>query len=240
MYATLLKKLLPFGAATLLLFGWCGLAQAQTITVTAPAGGEIWQICTQKTISWTFSGTSAQKQFNIDYNFDGTGNWSSIASFYAATGTNSGSFTWTVPNTPSNIVRVRITDANNSSAYGISNLFTIQTPLVITAPVGGEQWQVGAGNQTVTWTQTTNSYYNLDYSTDNGVNWINFASNIYGSSYSWTIPNTPTQTARVRVTDRNSTCVSSSSPARPTAPSNRRSPMSSRSSSPSRSSAIPR
>ncbi|MES2389952.1 MAG: Ser-Thr-rich GPI-anchored membrane family protein, partial [Bacteroidota bacterium] len=208
-----LRKLLPFSAAWLLVLFTAFNANSQTITITSPAGGEIWQICTQKTISWSFSNTTAQKQFNIDYSFDGSGNWSSIASFYAATGTNTGSFTWTVPNTPSSNVHVRVTDANNSATYGISNVFTIQTPLVLTSPVGGEQWQVGGPVRQVTWTSSTGSTYNLDYSTDNGVNWINFASNVSGSSYSWTIPNNPTQTARVRITDRTSSCISNSSPA---------------------------
>ena len=111
---------------TLLLGGFN--SSAQNITVTSPQSGVAWKICTVQQITWTFTGTSAQKQFNIDYSFDGGANYSSIASFFLATGSNSGSFNWTVPNTPSSNCIVRVSDANGST-IGLSNLFSIQTPL---------------------------------------------------------------------------------------------------------------
>ncbi len=74
--------------------------------------------------------------------------------------------------------------------------------LTLTAPNGGETWVIGS-QQNILWSSQNVAQVNLEYSTDNGANWIAIANSIPAAAgkYSWTIPNTPTTQARVRITD---------------------------------------
>ena len=75
----------------LLVFGFAGSSYSQSISVVSPNGGEIWQSCTSRTISWAASGTSGY--YNVDYSTNGGVTWASIATFLNAT-----NLVWTVPN----------------------------------------------------------------------------------------------------------------------------------------------
>jgi beta-lactamase superfamily II metal-dependent hydrolase len=73
----------------------------------------------------------------------------------------------------------------------------------ITSPVGGEDWRAGS-THAITWTATDNlgvTTVDLAYSSDGGASFPNtIAAGIAnGGSYSWSVPNAPTSTARVRV-----------------------------------------
>jgi beta-lactamase superfamily II metal-dependent hydrolase len=76
----------------------------------------------------------------------------------------------------------------------------------ITSPGGGEDWKAGSSHA-ITWTATDNlgvTSVDLAYSTDGGASFPNaIATGIANSgSYAWSVPNVPTQTARVRVVAR--------------------------------------
>ncbi len=73
--------------------------------------------------------------------------------------------------------------------------------LSLASPNGGEDWLVGNAYN-VTWSSQNVSAVHLEYSVDDGANWLPIASGVPASppSYSWTVPNTPTATARVRIT----------------------------------------
>ncbi|MDR3667370.1 MAG: FISUMP domain-containing protein, partial [Ignavibacteriaceae bacterium] len=70
-------------------------------------------------------------------------------------------------------------------------------PLLLKSPVGGENWQIGS-NQKIIWTLSEVINIRIDYTTDNGSNWINIISSIPTSagSFNWTIPNTPSTNCR--------------------------------------------
>jgi hypothetical protein len=78
------------------------------------------------------------------------------------------------------------------------------TPSVaVTSPNGGESWLAGSSHA-ITWTATdaegiaANSI-TLEYSIDNGTNWLPVASGLANSgTFSWTVPNNPSTTALVR------------------------------------------
>ncbi|NOY79204.1 MAG: T9SS type A sorting domain-containing protein [Calditrichaeota bacterium] len=91
-----------------------------TITVDSPNGGENWLWGTIHTIQWHSTGSISS--VNIEYSTDGGGSWKSIASGYS----NSGSYSWLVPNDLSDNCWVRVVDASNSSVYDHSdNSFSI-------------------------------------------------------------------------------------------------------------------
>ena len=86
------------------------------------------------------------------YSTNAGADWNIIAASVANTGhLATGTYTWTVPDFISIQCRVRVSDVNDSTAYDTSNSnFNIRGDLVITAPDGGEKWNVGT-TQTITW-----------------------------------------------------------------------------------------
>lgn len=67
----------------------------------------------------------------------------------------------------------------------------------ITAPVGAEQF-ITSSTQHVSWYGFTPPV-NVEYSIDNGVKWTNIATNAIGNSLLWSVPNRPTEYARIRI-----------------------------------------
>jgi RHS repeat-associated protein len=74
--------------------------------------------------------------------------------------------------------------------------------IVVTSPNGGQSYQVGTA-VTITWnSQGVVGNVKIDYSINNGSTWTAIiASTTNDGSHSWTIPNTPSSTCRVRVSE---------------------------------------
>ncbi|MCR4393317.1 MAG: hypothetical protein NUV31_02980, partial [Dehalococcoidales bacterium] len=77
--------------------------------------------------------------------------------------------------------------------------------LRITEPDGGETFT--AGTETgINWATSGTGIFtiDIDYSIDGGRNWISIARNVANAgAYSWTVPNTPSSTCRIKITGRN-------------------------------------
>ena len=164
------------------------IANAQTITITQPNGGEILYPCQFYTIEWTQAGP-VSNYWNIDYSVDGGTIWASVTTNYLAS---NGRFTWQVPNVISNTALIRVSDAQNATVTDQSNaVFSIRKPITVTSPNGGEILQGGTIHN-ITWNNHTgnNSSYSLYYSPNNGTTWISIASNVAAnqSTYAWTVP----------------------------------------------------
>ena len=105
-----------------------------------------------------------------------------------------------------------VTVVNPPPGGGTSNpqTLTIQTgtdytppTVALSAPVGGESWSVGSAH-TITWNATDNvvvANADLDYSTNGGATFPYAIAHAIANtgSFAWTVPGTPTSTARVRV-----------------------------------------
>ncbi len=169
------------------------------ITVVKPNGGEVWRVGTIQNIQWTSSGVNNVK---IEYTTNNGTNWNEvIASANAAAGT----YAWTIPNTVSTNCLVKISDANNASLNDQSNaVFTIESQPSITVikPNGGEVWRVGT-IQNIQWTSTGVNNVKIEYTTNNGTDWIAIIASVGASTgiYAWTIPNTVSPNCLVRITD---------------------------------------
>ncbi|MFH0905676.1 MAG: Ig-like domain-containing protein [bacterium] len=101
---------------------------APTITVTAPNGAEVWNVGTAHDITWTSAGLGGGDIIDILYNTSsGDGDWTSIVNDTA----NDGAYGWTVPNDPSEAVRVKIKTTDTIGDTSDAD-FTIKTP-----PIGG-------------------------------------------------------------------------------------------------------
>ncbi|UCB52094.1 MAG: hypothetical protein JSV10_08920, partial [Candidatus Zixiibacteriota bacterium] len=101
----------------------------QSITVTAPNGGEEWCVGSTQDITWTYSSLDSVK---IEYSTNTGSNWvTEVEKTPAAPGT----YSWTVPSAPSTQCLVRICDAEDGTPCDQSNgLFTIKG--APTAPSG--------------------------------------------------------------------------------------------------------
>ncbi len=192
------------------LFIWAFSAlsiHAQTVTITQPNGGEVLYACQQYTVKWNQTG-SPSNYWNIDYSLDGGTIWTSVASNYLST---NGQFLWTVPNVQSSTVIMRVFDANLTTTVDQSNnVFTINIPIVLISPNGGEVWQ-GQTVHNITWNMIgTSNSFNIYYSTDNGTNWNAIAYNYSTGtgSYAWTVPTIPPSTnCLVMVQDAAQPCM---------------------------------
>ena len=177
------------------------LSQVQkSITISSPNGGETWAIGTSQQITWTSTGVSNVK---IEYSTNSGNTWISVVS---STTASSGSYSWTIPNTPSTQCKLKISDASDAGIFDLSNaVFTLGTPgqtLTLTSPNGGESWAIGS-NHNITWQSSNISSLIIDYTTNNGVDWIEIEDNAAAATglFSWLVPNTPSSNCKIRVRD---------------------------------------
>lgn len=109
-------------------------------------------------------------------------------------------------------VRAMARDRSDSSSWSQPDSFFMPAiqgngpTVTVTAPNGGELWTIGQASN-ITWTATDNlgvTAYKLEYSTNAGSNWqlIRDWTNGNPQSFSWTIPNSPSTQARVKVSAR--------------------------------------
>ena len=104
--------------------------QKDTLTVTSPNGGERWEAFSLHNITWTTQGTVGNVR--IEYSTNGGTSYTDIV----ASASNSGTYSWTVPNTPSSNCLVRISEASSGTPSDVSNAaFTITPPPKPKAPL---------------------------------------------------------------------------------------------------------
>ncbi|MFA5803444.1 MAG: FISUMP domain-containing protein [Melioribacteraceae bacterium] len=117
------------------------------LQLTSPNGGENFVAGTVDTIKWTSTSVTNVK---LEYTTNSGTDWATII---ASTPASSGSYAWTIPNTPSTQCKVKISDVDNASVFDTSGIFTIAAPvqkITVTSPNGGERWK-GNSSQQITW-----------------------------------------------------------------------------------------
>ncbi len=167
------------------------------LRITSPNGGENWQVGNNETITWNSGLVSNVK---IDLSTDNGSSWINISTPIAAS---NGSYTWNVPDSISTVsALIRLIDLDNTTIRDSSDAnFTIGR-LVLTSPLGGEEWQEGSTHN-ITWSSINVNNVQLEYSSDNGTTWNRIVSpvNANAHSYSWTIPSGISSTSSlVRIT----------------------------------------
>ncbi|MCF8457826.1 MAG: hypothetical protein K9H62_18005 [Bacteroidales bacterium] len=183
-----------------------GAASTNSITVITPNGGESLTGLSNYNITWTSSGTIPYVE--IWYSTNGGSTWNYIDDH----ADNDGSFTWTVANYNTSNALIKINEFGNTSVNDISDaVFSISfvpPSLTITSPNGGEVWTQGS-TQNITWSSIGSfNAVELWFSSNNGVSWSyidNFAANT--GQYTWTVPNTPTTTALVKINGYNTSVI---------------------------------
>ncbi|MDH4198572.1 MAG: GPI anchored serine-threonine rich family protein, partial [Candidatus Aminicenantes bacterium] len=185
------------------LAGWNGVAGEPAVRVNAPNGGEVWEAGTSKSITWSAPDVIANVL--IEYSTDGGSSYTTVV----GSTPNAGGYSWTVPSVSSTNCRVRVRDAGGTAADTSDGVFTIvlQGTLSVTlaSPNGGEKWLAGT-TDVITWTSTgAVGNVRLEYSTTNGSAWTDIAASTANTgSFPWFVPNTPSSTCLVRVSEAGS------------------------------------
>jgi endonuclease/exonuclease/phosphatase family metal-dependent hydrolase len=88
---------------------------------------------------------------------------------------------------------------------------TTSGSVTVSSPNGGESW-VGTSSHAITWTSTGVTNVKVEYTLD-GSSWTVLSASTAASagSYSWTVPNTASTAAKVRVSDASNSAVTDSS-----------------------------
>jgi len=167
-----------------------------SITVTSPNGGEDWRVDDIYDITWTSSGTSGNVK--IEYSTDNGSSWTEEITSTP----DDGSYSWTIPDAPSDSCLVRVSDTSGSPSDTSDSLFAITPYITVISPNGGEEWNIDS-LYNITWTSGgTSGTVKIEYSTNNGSSWNEeIASTPDDGSYSWTIPNVPSSNCLVSVSD---------------------------------------
>jgi hypothetical protein len=135
----------------------------------SPNGKENWFGGDKQNIIWESQGIVEVK---IEYTSDNGSTWLTVADKVSAS---LGSYEWTIPNTPSETCKVRISDANNASFMDISDAnFSIIDPaqafLFLTTPSGGVIWEA-ATQESIIWQSVNITNVKIEYTHDGGSSW---------------------------------------------------------------------
>ncbi len=186
------------------------ITEQPEINLTSPNGGETWVTGTQHSITWSSAGITNVK---IEYRINDSDPWREVAASAAAAG---GSYTWTIPSTPSTEAKVRVSDADNAAVTDISeNYFTITDPYVtVLSPNGGETWAAGSAHD-IKWTSLGIENVKIEYKHAGLADWtvISNSTSAATGSYSWTVPAEQATDAKVRITDVDNAAYSDESDA---------------------------
>ncbi|MGB9721074.1 MAG: Ig-like domain-containing protein [bacterium] len=174
-----------------------------SVYVTSPMLGDNWILGRQYFITWT--GTGQFTTARIDYSTDGGSTWNLITS----SASNDGEYLWTINGDfSSNNCKIKIANANNTSVYDESDIFTIsKQTITITSPRSNETWLSGR-DYYITWYWTGDiNTVRIDYSTDNGSTWNQITGGTQNNGYYlWQLPDNLTSTnCKVRVGVANTT-----------------------------------
>ena len=99
---------------------------------------------------------------------------------------------------------MRVSETDGSPTDTSDAVFSIVPvpAITVTSPNGGESWEVGSAHN-ITWTSVgTVGNVMIEYSTNNGSTWTTIvASTANDGTHPWTVPDTPSTTCRVRVSE---------------------------------------
>ena len=168
------------------------------IIVLSPNGNEEWKVGTEQSIQW--EAPHSISNVKIEFSYDGGLNWNVVDASTA----NDGSYSWIIPDNPSDKCLIKVSDVDNPANFDESDkAFTITKPtLTVLLPNGEEKWDVNS-SQEILWNSTGDiDRVRISYSTDGGESWtIIVASTDNDGMYEWTIPDTPSDHCLVKIAD---------------------------------------
>jgi len=172
--------------------------ETKFLTLTSPHADEELIPGMSYDITWTYMGVDI---VNIEYSSDDGENWTQIVSGINAS---SRSYTWIVPETPSEECYVKIYDATDFSIISQSDSFTIvEKPIIeVTSPNGGEKWANGTPRE-ITWNSTNIDSVKIEVSPYGGTSMTTIVSSTdaHSESYIWIVDEINSQNCVIKVSD---------------------------------------
>jgi hypothetical protein len=171
------------------------------LVITSPVGFEIWQTNSSHNITWNCNDDGNIK---IEISTNNGTDWMALVNSIKAS---LGNYTLTVPPfQTSGACRIKLSSLSYGNSCSSPDDFTIttaNTPYIsVISPGTSVKWRCGS-TQNISW-YMTGSVQNLklEYTTDNGKSWIIITNSTPASQgYQWVVPNTPSTSCRVRVSD---------------------------------------
>ncbi len=174
-------------------------------TILSPNGGESVLPGGTLEIGWNSRMLPAGFPVQLEYSTDGGDSWIAVEDdLVSANEPGSNSFSWIVPNTPSDeaMVRVRMTGYDYQDVSDAP--FTIEVPpqVALLSPNSGKLY---AGTvDTVRWSSVKTQYVRVEYSINGGATWENIVPSgidlpAFIGKYPWKIPNRPSSNVLVRL-----------------------------------------
>ncbi|MCE1189823.1 MAG: hypothetical protein LWX56_11870, partial [Ignavibacteria bacterium] len=170
----------------------------QSITVTAPNGGESWASGTSQSITWTSSGIDSVK---IEYSTDNGLHWLTLVAGMKSTGI----YRWqSIPAVSSTNCLVRVSNVQGGTPKDESDhVFTIspEPQIKVLSPNGGDVWTTGS-SQNIKWLSYNLPKVKIEYTSNNGASWNTIVDSTESTgSYLWTVPSLNSSLCKIRVSD---------------------------------------
>ncbi|WP_115867400.1 T9SS type A sorting domain-containing protein, partial [Marinoscillum furvescens] len=180
------------------------IVSGTSLTLSAPNGGESFTVGESTNITWTSAGIPDTDLIEIRLSTDGGSTYSILAD--GTFGTYSGTYSWTVPDQVTATARIEVANTTQNVADASDANFSIVsgTSLTLSAPNGGESFTVGESTN-ITWTSAgipDTDLIEIRLSTDGGTTYSILADGTFGTysgTYSWTVPDQVTSTARIEI-----------------------------------------
>ncbi len=115
-----------------------------------------------------------------------------------------GTYSWTTPVTNASDCKIKLSDVNDVNVYDKSNeTFSISRYELSLLTPGNGNYFVSGSFAVISWDDTPVSIIDIEYTSDNGSNWIQIATNIDAGQgvYEWTVPDIISSRCKVRITD---------------------------------------
>ena len=169
--------------------------------------GEVYYHDQQQEIRWNNPDSFTQVgslNIDLDYSINGGVTWTNIVTDYPNTGT----YLWTIPevNIPQNQSLIRVQETGNVDKFDISeDYITLRPRLSIISPNDNESLFQSCTESSITWYGGATTNYKIEISINNGVDWTlitNPNSAAYFNSFDWSIPNTPSESCLIKVSER--------------------------------------
>ncbi|MBK7147972.1 MAG: T9SS type A sorting domain-containing protein [Bacteroidetes bacterium] len=187
------------------------------VRVLTPNGGLQLGACTNSSISFEHTPQISTNgwTFRIEYSLNNGINWTTLATSQSPQTTTLTTYNYSIPNSSSTQYIARVSVAQNTSYFDISDSAnTIKPAVTIIQPNFGGVLQVGSSYQIKWSSDGISNLYNLYYSTTGAggpYTTIQLNYNTSTNQFNWTVPNTPSNNCYLIIQDATAACKTDTS-----------------------------
>jgi hypothetical protein len=153
------------------------------LKISSPNGGEVWAPGSDHDITWTSCTFNKPSHVDIEYSTDGGSHW--VSPLVVTNYPNTGTYSWTIPQTTGSNFIIKIKNAQDGSPYDLSNKpFTIQSTNVPVLLVTPDELDFGSNETSKSFNISNGGYGTLTWSVEENPekSWITFVDPLQGSN----------------------------------------------------------